>query len=109
MIEYQHICIPKDGSKITVNDDGSLNVPVNPIIPYIVGDGVGIDITPVMLDVVNEAVKKAYQGQRQIKWMEVYNGEKAAQLYDGDWFPQETLQAVREFAVAIKGPLTTPM
>jgi isocitrate dehydrogenase len=109
MVEYQHICIPQDGSKIIVEEDGTLNVPNNPIISFIEGDGVGVDITPVMLAVVNACVKKAYLGKRQIKWMEVFNGEKAAQMYDGDWFPQETLEAIREFAVAIKGPLTTPI
>lgn len=109
MVEYQHICIPPDGCKILVEDDGSLNVPDNPIIAFIEGDGVGVDITPVMLAVVNACVEKAYLGKRQIKWMEVFNGEKAAQMYDGDWFPQETLEAIREYTVAIKGPLTTPI
>jgi isocitrate dehydrogenase len=106
---YQHITVPSEGEKITVNEDFSLNVPNNPIIPYIEGDGIGVDITPVMLDVVNASVERAYGGDRKISWMEIYTGEKAAELYDGDWFPEETLAAIREYAVAIKGPLTTPV
>lgn len=106
---YQHIKVPAEGDKISVNDDSSLNVPANPVIPFIEGDGIGVDITPVMLDVVNAAVEKAYSGDRKISWMEIYTGEKAAELYDGDWFPEETLDAIREYAVAIKGPLTTPV
>lgn len=106
---YQHIKVPEQGEKISFNPDGSLNVPSKPIISYIQGDGVGEDITPVMLKVVDAAVEKAYGSQKQIQWMEVFNGEKAAQMYDGDWFPQETLTAVREHIVAIKGPLTTPI
>jgi len=109
MTEYQHIRIPENGTKISVNEDGSLCVPDQPIIAFVEGDGVGVDITPVMLSVVNACVQKAYNGKKKIKWMEVYNGEKAAQMYDGDWFPQETLEAVREYSVAIKGPLTTPI
>jgi isocitrate dehydrogenase len=109
MTEYQHIRIPEKGSKISVNEDGSLCVPDHPIIAFIEGDGVGVDITPVMLKVVNACIEKAYKGKKTIQWMEVYNGEKAAQMYDGDWFPQETLEAVREYSVAIKGPLTTPI
>jgi isocitrate dehydrogenase len=106
---YKHIQVPAKGSKITVNDDHSLKVPNNPVIPYIEGDGIGVDISPVMIDVVNAAVKKAYDGNREISWMEIFTGEKAAELYDGDWFPEETLDAIREYAVAIKGPLTTPV
>ncbi len=106
---YKHIKVPTEGEKITVNADLSLNVPDKPIIPYIEGDGIGIDITPPMLKVVDAAVNKAYEGARQIVWMEVFNGEKAAELYDGDWFPEETLDAIREYVVAIKGPLTTPV
>jgi len=106
---YQHIKVPEQGEKIGLHADGSLNVPAQPIISYIQGDGVGVDITPVMLKVVDAAVEKAYSGQNKIQWMEVFNGEKAAQMYDGDWFPQETLSAVREHKVAIKGPLTTPI
>jgi isocitrate dehydrogenase len=106
---YQHIKVPAEGEKITLNDDSSINVPDNPIIPFIEGDGIGVDISPVMLDVVNAAVEKAYNGERKISWMEIYTGEKAAELYDGDWFPEETLDAIREYLVAIKGPLTTPV
>lgn len=106
---YKHIKVPTEGEKITVNSDMSLNVPDKPIIPYIEGDGIGIDITPPMLKVVDAAVSKAYHGAKQIVWMEVFNGEKAAELYEGDWFPQETLDAIREYVVAIKGPLTTPV
>ncbi|MRW86239.1 NADP-dependent isocitrate dehydrogenase [Pseudoduganella sp. FT26W] len=107
---YQHIKVPADGQKITVNADFSLNVPDNPIIPYIVGDGTGRDITPVMLKVVDAAVAKSYGGTRQIKWMEIYGGEKATQVYGPDvWLPDETLTAVREYLVSIKGPLTTPV
>ncbi|WP_339642842.1 NADP-dependent isocitrate dehydrogenase [uncultured Porticoccus sp.] len=106
---YQHIQIPTDGEKITVNSDYSLNVSNNPIIPFIEGDGIGVDITPVMIKVVDAAVEKAYAGSKKISWMEVYCGEKAAEIYDGDWFPAETLDAIREFSVSIKGPLTTPV
>jgi isocitrate dehydrogenase len=106
---YQHIQIPQSGEKITVNSDLSLNVPNNPIIPYIEGDGIGFDITPVMISVIDAAVKKAYAGDKQISWMEVFCGEKAAGKYDGDWFPAETLEAIKEYAVSIKGPLTTPV
>ena len=106
---YKHIQVPTEGDKITVNDDNSLNVPDNPIIPFIEGDGIGIDISPVMIDVVNAAVNKAYGGDKKISWMEIFTGEKAAELYDGDWFPEETLDAIKGYAVAIKGPLTTPV
>jgi len=106
---YKHIKVPSQGEKITVNDDFSLTVPENPIIPFIEGDGIGVDITPVMLDVVNAAVEKAYGGKKEISWMEIFTGEKAAELYEGDWFPQETLDAIREYSVGIKGPLTTPV
>ncbi len=106
------ITIPA-GEKITVNDkngDFTLNVPENPIIPFIEGDGTGVDITPVMRQVVDAAVKQAYHGKRQIAWMEVYAGEKAAKLYGEDsWLPQETLAALKEYVVSIKGPLTTPV
>ena len=100
---YKHIKVPSQGEKITVNEDNSLNVPSNPIIPFIEGDGIGVDISPVMLNVVNAAVEKAYGGEREISWMEIYTGEKAAELYDGDWFPEETLDAIKEYSVAIKG------
>ncbi|MEM6543751.1 MAG: NADP-dependent isocitrate dehydrogenase [Pseudomonadota bacterium] len=106
---YQHIKVPQTGEKITVNADNSLNVPDNPVIPYIEGDGIGVDISPVMISVVDAAVSKAYEDQRKISWMEIYTGEKAAELYEGDWFPQETLEAIKEYSVAIKGPLTTPV
>jgi isocitrate dehydrogenase len=107
---YQHIKVPTEGQKITVNADMSLNVPDEPIIPFIEGDGTGMDITPVMLKVVDAAVAKAYGGRRKIHWMEVYAGEKSTQVYGPDvWLPEETLQAVRDFVVSIKGPLTTPV
>lgn len=106
---YQHIQVPANGAKITVNSDLSLNVPNNPIIPFIEGDGTGVDITPVMIKVTDAAVKKAYAGQKSIAWMEIYCGEKAAEKYSGDWFPAETLQAIKEYIVSIKGPLTTPV
>ena len=106
---YKHIKVPTTGEKITVNDDFSLNVPNHPIIPYIEGDSIGVDISPVMINVVDAAVEKAYGGSKKISWMEIYTGEKAAELYDGDWFPEETLQAIKEYSVGIKGPLTTPV
>lgn len=106
---YKHIQVPASGERITVNDDYSLNVPDNPVIPYIEGDGIGVDISPVMLKVVDAAVDKAYGGQKKISWMEIYTGEKAAELYEGDWFPEETLEAIKAYSVAIKGPLTTPV
>jgi len=106
---YKHIQVPGAGERITVNDDFSLNVPDNPIIPYIEGDGIGADISPVMIRVVDAAVEKAFGGQKQISWMEIYTGEKAAELYEGDWFPEETLEAIKAYSVAIKGPLTTPV
>ena len=107
---YQKIQVPATGDKITVNADMSLNVPNNPIIPYIEGDGIGVDISPVMIKVVDAAVEKAYGGKRKISWMEVYAGEKATQVYDQDtWLPKETLEAVRDYVVSIKGPLTTPV
>jgi isocitrate dehydrogenase len=106
---YQHIKVPSEGEKITVNDDYSLNVPDQPIIPFIEGDGIGADITPVMIKVVDAAIEKAYNGTRKISWMEIYTGEKSAELYDGDWFPAETLAAIQEYKVSIKGPLTTPV
>jgi isocitrate dehydrogenase len=107
---YKHIKVPEAGQKITVNADYSLNVPHQAIIPYIEGDGTGFDITPVMLKVVDAAVEKAYKGQRKIHWMEVYAGEKATRVYGPDvWLPEETLAAVREYVVSIKGPLTTPV
>ncbi|OHC14172.1 MAG: NADP-dependent isocitrate dehydrogenase [Pseudomonadales bacterium GWC2_63_15] len=107
---YQKIQVPSSGDKITVNADNTLNVPDNPIIPYIEGDGIGVDISPVMIKVVDAAVQKAYGGKRKIAWMEIYAGEKATQVYDQDtWLPKETLEAVRDYVVSIKGPLTTPV
>jgi isocitrate dehydrogenase len=107
---YQHVKVPQGGQKITVNKDYSLNVPDQPIIPYIEGDGTGYDITPVMIKVVDAAVAKAYKGKREIKWMEIYAGEKSTKVYGPDvWLPPETLEAVREYVVSIKGPLTTPV
>ncbi|CAB5650891.1 NADP-dependent isocitrate dehydrogenase [Comamonas aquatica] len=105
-----HIQIPAHGQKITVNADMSLNVPLQPIIPFIEGDGVGVDVTPVMRKVVDAAVAKAYGGARQIQWMEVYAGQKSTRVYGPDvWLPEETLDAVREYVVSIKGPLNTPV
>ncbi len=106
---FTHIKVPA-GEKITVNADHSLNVPNNPIIPFIEGDGTGRDITPVMRKVVDAAVAKAYGGKRSIAWMEVYAGEKAVATYGNDaWLPEETLRAVKDYVVSIKGPLTTPV
>ncbi len=107
---YEKIIVPTDGEKITANADNSINVPNNPIIPFIEGDGIGVDVTPPMIKVVDQAVDKAYKGERKIAWMEVYAGEKAVATYGGEtWMPEETLDAMREFLVGIKGPLTTPV
>ena len=107
---YQHIQVPAGGQKITVNADFSLKVPDQPIIPFIEGDGTGVDITPVMIKVVDAAVAKCYGGRRQIHWMEVYAGEKSTRVYGPDvWLPEETLAALKEYVVSIKGPLTTPV
>ena len=107
---YQHISTPANGAKIRVNADFSLSVPDNPIVPYIEGDGIGVDITPVMKKVVDTAVNHAYSGKRRIAWMEIYAGEKSTRIYGEDvWLPEETLQAAREYVVSIKGPLTTPV
>jgi isocitrate dehydrogenase len=107
---YHHIKIPSSGEKIRVNKDFTLSVPDQPIVPYIEGDGTGVDITPVMLKVVDAAVKKAYGGKRKIVWMEVYAGEKACRVYgENVWLPEETLAAAKEYVVSIKGPLTTPV
>jgi len=107
---YQHIKVPSVGEKITVNSDYSLNVPDQPIIPYIEGDGTGFDITPVMIDVVDAAVAKAYGGKRKISWMEIYAGEKSTKVYGPDvWLPEETLEVLKEYVVSVKGPLTTPV
>uniref|UniRef100_Q8KLU5 Isocitrate dehydrogenase [NADP] n=1 Tax=Cupriavidus necator TaxID=106590 RepID=Q8KLU5_CUPNE len=108
-VMYQHIKVPA-GEKITVNQDFSLNVPDNPIIPYIEGDGTGLDITPVMIKVVDAAVAKAYCGKRKIAWMEIYAGEKSTKVYGLDvWLPDETLEVLKDYVVSIKGPLTTPV
>ena len=107
---YQHIKIPDSGEKITCNADFSLNVPDDPIIPYIEGDGIGIDVTPVMKKVIDAAVEKAYSGQKKIHWMEIYAGEKSTKVYGEDiWMPEETMDALKEYVVSIKGPLTTPV
>jgi len=107
---YKHIKVPAGGEKIKVNKDFSLSVPDNPIIPYIEGDGTGVDITPVMMKVVDAAVKKAYGGKRKIVWMEMYAGEKSCKVYgENVWLPEETLEASKEYVVSIKGPLTTPV
>lgn len=107
---FQHIQIPQQGEAISVNSDSSLNIPAQPIIPFIEGDGIGSDITPVMRRVVDSAVEYAYGGERKIHWMEIYAGEKALPIYGDDaWLPEETLEAVKQYRVAIKGPLTTPV
>ena len=104
------IVVPATGEKITVNADFSLNVPNNPIIPYIEGDGTGVDISPVMIKVVDAAVQKAYGGVRKISWMEIFCGEKSTRVYGPDvWLPDETLQVLKDYVVSIKGPLTTPV
>ncbi|PKO93550.1 MAG: isocitrate dehydrogenase (NADP(+)) [Betaproteobacteria bacterium HGW-Betaproteobacteria-1] len=104
------ISVPKKGEKISINADNSLSVPDHPIIPFIEGDGIGVDITPPMIKVVDAAVEKAYGGKRAISWMEVYAGEKATKVYgDNEWLPDETMQAVKDYVISIKGPLTTPV
>ena len=110
MPAYQHVTVPSGGQKITVNKDFSLNVPDQPIIPYIEGDGTGVDITPVMIKVVDAAVAKAYGGRRKIHWMETFAGEKSTKVYGADvWLPDETMAILKEYVVSIKGPLTTPV
>ncbi len=107
---YQHIQPPEVGQKITINGDGSLNVPDIPIIPFIQGDGIGVDVTPVMHQVVNRAVQLAYCGERNISWMEIFAGEKASHLYSNDiWLPDESLAVMQDYVVSIKGPLATPI
>lgn len=107
---FDKIQVPSQGNAITLNADSTLNVPDKPIIPYIEGDGIGVDVSPVMRHVVDAAVEKAYGGQRKISWMEVYAGEKAVKMYGQDqWLPEETLKAIKEYMVSIKGPLTTPV
>ena len=107
---YDHIDVPATGERITIAEDGTLNVPNHPIIPFIEGDGIGVDITPVMRAVVDAAIEKAYGGNRSIAWMEIYAGEKSLEVYgQEEWLPDETLAALSEFGVAIKGPMTTPV
>lgn len=107
---FEKIQVPNEGQAITINSDLSLKVPNFPIIPFIEGDGIGVDVTPPMMDVLNAAVEKAYGSQKKIIWMEVYAGEKATKVYGSDqWLPEETLDALRKYVVAIKGPLTTPV
>ena len=105
---YEHLVVPSEGRPICINPDFSLAVPAQPIIPFIEGDGIGVDVTPAMRRVVDAAVERAYHGERQVRWMEVYAGAKANSLY-GQWLPDETLGALREFVVSIKGPLATPV
>jgi isocitrate dehydrogenase len=108
-MQYDHIKLPAQGEAITVNGDHSINVPDNPVIPYIEGDGIGIDVTPVMQDVTNAAVQRAYGGKRRIEWMEIYAGGKATGLYgENEFLPEETLNAMQHYVVSIKGPLMTP-
>ena len=108
-MSYNKVIVPRDGEKITVNSDLSFNVPNHPIIPFIEGDGIGVDITPVMIKVVDAAVEKAYKGKKSIVWMETYCGEKASKIYDGEFMPEETLDVLRDYVISIKGPLTTPV
>ena len=110
MASYKHIKVPSVGEKIRVRPDNSLEVPNQPIIPFIEGDGTGVDITPVMIKVVDAAVAKAYAGKRKISWMEMYAGEKSCKVYgENVWLPDETLEVSKEYVVSIKGPLTTPI
>jgi isocitrate dehydrogenase len=109
-MKYEHIAVPPDGTPITVNRDGTIAVPDRPIIPFIEGDGIGVDVTPVMRRVVDAAVARAYGGRRSIAWMEIYAGEKALAVYGpGAWFPEETQHALTKYVVSIKGPLSTPI
>ena len=110
IMKFEHIVEPKNGSKITVDKSGKLNIPDNPIIPFIEGDGIGSDITPAMIQVVDSAVEKSYNGKKKIEWMEIYCGEKSTVVYGEDnWLPPETLKALEIYLVGIKGPLTTPV
>lgn len=109
-MSYKHIQVPESGAKISVDENGKLTVPNNPVVPFIRGDGIGADITPVMQAVIDAAIEKAYGGERKISWMEIYAGELAVDTYgDETWLPEETLDALKEFHVGIKGPLTTPV
>jgi len=110
MPAYQNIQVPSAGKKITFNENDTINVPSNPVIPYIEGDGIGVDISPVMMKVVDAAVAKAFSGKKKIEWMEIFVGEKATKVYGNDiWLPDESLEAIKDYKVAIKGPLTTPV
>jgi len=108
-MSYQHITVPQDGEKITVGADGRLQVPDNPILLFIEGDGIGYDIMSASKRIWDAAVEKAYGGKRKVAWMEVYAGEKAAGLYEGNYMPEETFEAFRDYLIGIKGPLTTPV
>lgn len=109
-MKFEKITPPHSGEKITTDDSGNLNVPDNPVIPYIEGDGIGVDITPAMIHVLDSAVEKAYQGKKKISWFEIYAGEKSVNFYgDNEWLPEDTLEAIKDYRVAIKGPLTTPV
>jgi len=107
-MSFQHIVVPSDGEKVTVKD-GKVYIPDNPIIAFIEGDGIGYDITTASKRIWDAAVEKAYGGRRKIAWMEIYSGEKAASIYDGDYMPEETFDAMREYLLGVKGPLTTPI
>ncbi len=109
-MQFEKINVPTQGKAITVNSDLTLLIPNNPIIPFIEGDGIGVDVTPAMTKTVDQAVKKAYGDEKKIAWMEIYAGEKATRVYGADhWLPKETLDAIKQFVVSIKGPLTTPV
>jgi isocitrate dehydrogenase len=109
-MHYDKIDVPADGERITVNLDGSIDVPGRPIVPFIEGDGIGVDVTPAMRKVVDAAVRKAYADRRSIAWMEIFAGEKALAVYGpGAWFPEETQHALEKYVVSIKGPLATPV
>ena len=109
-MHYDHIEVPAGGEAITANTDHSLNVPDRPVIPYVEGDGIGIDVTPVMLKVVDAAVERAYGSKRKVMWMQVYAGQRATEVYGGeDYLPEETLHALQTYLVSIKGPLATPI
>ena len=109
-MEFEHIIEPASGSKISIDSSGKLIVPDNPIIPFIEGDGIGSDITPAMMKVVDSAVEKSYGSKKKIEWMEIYCGEKSTVVYGEDnWLPPETLRALEIYLVGIKGPLTTPV
>ena len=109
-MSFEKIVIPSGGEPITINEAGKLNVPNNPIIPFIEGDGIGTDITPAMIKVIDNAVETAYGDEKKISWMEIYCGEKSVETYGNDtWLPDETIDAIKEYIVAIKGPLTTPI